>query len=56
MNKLNQIIGLMLELAEIERHPDKVACLYTVLMNVNIAVGKEMLKLREAERDRRTKI
>ena len=51
MNKnLKQIIGMILQLAEKEQHLDRVSCVHTVLIQVNILTGKEMLKIREKER------
>lgn len=47
---LNHIIGMILQLSEKETHPDKVSCIHAALMRVNIAVGKEMLKIREDEK------
>lgn len=46
---LKQIIGMILQLAEKEQHPDKVSCVHAVLMQVNILIGEEMLKIRERE-------
>lgn len=47
---LNQIIDMILQLSEKETHPDKVSCIHAVLMQVNIAIGEEMLKIRESEK------
>ena len=41
---------MILQLAEKEQHPDRVACVYAVLMQVNMLVGEEMLKIREKEK------
>lgn len=46
---LRQIIGMILQLAEKEQHPDRVSCIHTVLMLVNMKIGEEMLKIREKE-------
>ena len=46
---LNQIIDMMLQLSEKEGHPDKVSCIHAVLMQVNMRIGEEMLKIRESE-------
>lgn len=47
---LKQIIDAILKLAEKEKHPDKVTCIHTVLMQVNILTGKEMERIRDDER------
>lgn len=48
---LKQIIDIILQLSEKEQHPDKVTCVHTVLMRVNMKTGEEMLKIREKERE-----
>lgn len=47
---LKQIIDAILKLAEKEKHPDKVTCIHTVFMQVNILTGKEMERIRDDER------
>ena len=52
MNKLDKIISLILELSEEEEgHPDKVTCLHSTLMRVNMAVGAKMKRMRDDERN-----
>ncbi len=51
MNKLDKIISLILELSEKEKHPDKVTCLHSTLMRVNMAVGAKMKRMRDEERN-----
>lgn len=50
MNKLNKIISLILDLSNEEKHPDKVTCLHSALMRVNMGVGAEMKRMRDDER------
>lgn len=45
MNNLNKIIKLILQDAENEKHPDKITRIRTVLMQVNMAIGKEMERI-----------
>lgn len=46
---LKQIIGLILQQAEKEKHPDRVSCIHAVFMQVSLLVGEEMLKIRLTE-------
>lgn len=46
-NKLRRIIRLVLQLSATGMHPDKVARLHSILMDVNMEIGKEMLKIRK---------
>lgn len=50
MNNLDKIIELILQDTENEKHPDKVACIHTVLMQVNMKTGEEMRKIRDKGR------
>lgn len=50
MNNLDKIIELILQNAENEKHPDKVSCIHAILMQVNMKIGEEMLKIRNKER------
>lgn len=50
MNNLNKIVELILQNAENKTHPDKVSCIHSVLMNVNITIGETMRRIRENER------
>ena len=50
MNNLDKIIELILQDAECEEHPDKVSCIHSVLMQVNMKTGEKMKKIRDEER------
>ena len=52
---LNKIVKLILQDAENETHPDKTACIHSVLMNVNMAVGEKGRRIREDERIRQNR-
>lgn len=56
MNNLNKIIDLILQDSENEKHPDKVTCIHTVLMQVNMKTGEEMKKIRDRERRNRWEV
>lgn len=49
---LDQIIETILKLSEKEGHPDKVSCIHAVLISVNQMIGREMLKIRNGERNK----
>lgn len=51
-DNIGKIIEMMLQEAEKETHADKVACLYAVLSRVDMAVGKQMMEMRNDERNR----
>lgn len=53
MNNLDKIIGLILQGAKKEKHPDKVSCIHAVLMQVNMKTGEEMKKIRSEERKKK---
>lgn len=48
---LDQIVKAILKLAEKEGHPDKVTCIHSALMQVNIKTGEEMRRIRDDERN-----
>lgn len=51
MSKLDKIISLILELSNEGKHPDRVTCIHSTLMDVNMSIGKEMDKIRDEERN-----
>ena len=51
MSNIDKILGLIILESKREQHSDKVACLHSVLMRVNMAVGKRMEVMRNDERN-----
>ena len=52
MDNISNIVEIMLQESKKETHADKVACLYAVLSRVDMAIGKQMEKMRNDERNR----
>lgn len=49
MNSVKQIVKSMVILSEQEKHPDKVACLFSICMAVTLGIVEEMKIMREKE-------
>lgn len=50
-NTVEQILEITKNLAESEGHPDPVARLYAVQMQIDMIIGKEMLRIRNEQKD-----